>query len=263
MRDLAMVGGPALAALVLGQWGAAAAFVGNALSFVVSVGILLTLPRAARGGGEAPRLRTFVSAQVGIARRYPRVAALCVCYLAAVIPLYYLQTVMVVYARDLGQQTSFVGMFYAAAGVGGAFGGLIMGQYLRRLPYVVAIAIYALGVFFVGCLPLVQSAGLALLLLAARAAAGTTGDLIFMVGVQRDVAAELRGRAFGLWFWCIALGQLVGACLGVVATAHTALPTLWWSSVIVAPIVMLGMLFSITAGRPPARTAPVVAKITR
>lgn len=251
MRDSAMVVGPALAAAVLGVWGSAVAFGANALSFAVSAGLLLTLPHAIHGATQALQVRTFVTAHAAIVRRYPRIAALYLCYLVAVVPLYFFQTIMVVYARDLGQPTSFVGMFYAAAGLGGALGGLIMGHYLRRLPYTVVISLYALGVPALGALAFVHNVGLALAFLAGRAAAGTTGDLIVTVSVQRYVAPEQRGRAFGLWFWCIAIGQLVGACMGVTVTVHTAMSVLLWCSLVILPIILIGMLVSIRAGHPP------------
>jgi MFS family permease len=125
-----------------------------------------------------------------------------------------------------------------------------MGQYLRRLPYAAAIAIYALSVPLLGALALVPIAGPALALLACSTAAGTAGDVIYFVSVQRSVAPQERGRAFGLWFWCIAIGQLIGAALGIAVTTRTAIPALLSVSLGVCPLVLVGVLLSIRTGRP-------------
>jgi MFS family permease len=76
--------------------------------------------------------------------------------------------------------------------------------------------------------------------------------------VQRYVPAEERGRAFGMLFWCIAIGQLIGAGLGAAVTAHTAIPVLLWVSMAGFPIVIAGVLLSIRA-RPSAGQAAVGA----
>ena len=191
-------------------------------------------------------------------RRYPRIGALYLCYLACAAAIYFFVAIMVVYAEALGQPATFIGALYAAAGLGGALGGFGMGQYLRRLPYPAAIAIYALSVPLLGALVFVHHTGPALVLWACSTAAGTAGDVIFSVSVQRYVTAEERGRAFGMLFWCIAIGQLIGASLGTTVTARTAVPALLWVSMAGFTIVIAGVLLSIRA-RTPAGLATVGA----
>lgn len=252
MRDVGLFIGPALAATVLGLWGPGSAFWSNALSFMVAAGILLTLPRAAHSGQPAG-LRALVAGYAVIPRRYPRIAALYPCYLAYVVPIFFFQAIMVIYALRLGQPTTFIGVLYAIAGLGGAAGGIAMGQYLRRLPYGVAIIIFALNVPVLGTLALIHQAVPALAMLALSSAAGTAGDVIFAVTVQRHVAPEERGRAFGLWFWCIAIGQLIGAGLGV-ALAPIAVPALLWVSLGAFSIIVVSVVFSIRASQPESGT---------
>jgi MFS family permease len=258
MGDLGMFVGPALATGLLSLWGPTAAFGGNALTFVISAGLLLTLPHGMHGSRRAVRVRALVSGYAAIVRRHPRVGALYLCYLACAAPVYFFLAIMVVYAQTLGQPATFIGARYAAAGLGGALGGLGMGQYLRRLPYPVAITLYALSLPLLGALVFVHHPGPAVVLWACSMAAGTAGDVIFSVNVQRYVPAEERGRAFGMLFWCIAIGQLIGASLGAAVTARTAMPVLLWVSMAGFPIVIAGVLLSIRA-RPPAGLAAVGA----
>lgn len=257
MRDVGIFVGPALASLLLATWGISAAFWTDAASFVVSACILLTLPRAARSAGQSLRPRALIAGYLTVVRRYPRVTALACSYVAAVLPIFYFQAVVVAYARVLGQSASFVGLLYAAAGAGGIVGGLVMGRYLRRLPYTAAIIIFALSVPALGLLAFVRDVPLALFTIACSAAAGTTGDLAFTVGVQRDVSAEERGRAFGLWSWCIGIGQVAGAVCGMLVATPQAVSALLWISVAAFPFVLASVWLSITS----KRSAGIVAGI--
>lgn len=258
MRDVGMFAGPALAAVALGIFGPAIAFWSNALSFVIAAMLLRTLPRALPGAARAANLPALLAGYLAIARRYPRITALYLCYLARTVPIFFLQAIMVVYARELGQPTTFIGLLYATAGLGGALGGLAMGRYLRHLPYGATAAIFVVNVPLLGALALVHQAALALIVIACASAAGTAGDVIFTVNVQRHVASEERGRAFGMLFWCIAIGQLLGAGLGITVSALTAVPALLWISMAVLPIVAVGVLLSVRAAQRPGM-APAAA----
>lgn len=243
MRDIGLFAGPALAATALGLQGPGIAFWSNALSFAVAGALLLTLPRGVQTV-QPSSVRALLASYVDFPRRYPRLACLYPCYLAYVIPIYFFQAIMVAYALHLGQPTTFIGTLYAAAGLGGAIGGIAMGQCLRRLPYGVAILIFAMNVPILGILALLHQAGPALILLALSVAAGTAGDVIFAVIVQRHVATEERGRAFGLVFWCIAIGQLIGAGLGIALTPM-AITALLWVSLSAFAVMMVSVACSI------------------
>lgn len=249
MRDIALFAGPALAWTVLRAWGPSAAFWGNALSFAVSAGVLLTLPRAERGKPIALKGAALIADYMALVRRYPRIAPLYLCYLAYPAQVYFFQAIMVVYVRTLGESTPFIGVLYAAAGLGGILGGVLMGQFMRRLPYAAGMGIYVLCVPLLAALSFVDRAALALVLLALSTLAGTAGDLIFSVTVQRNVAPEERGRAFGLWFWCAPIGQLVGAALGATVAAQMVIPALLVVSSVALPIVLIGALLSVQASR--------------
>ncbi len=249
IRDIGMFAGPALAAVLLGTAGPSIAFWINALSFAVSAALLLMLPKAAHHAETALGLRNLLIGYVAIVHRYPRIAALYLCYIASGVLVFFFQGIMVAYASILGQPSTFIGALYAAAGLGGAVGGITMGHYLRRLPYGATVNVFVVSVPLLGALALTTTAALALLLLALSAAAGTAGDVLFEVSVQRWVPSEERGRAFGLYFWSIAMGQLVGAILGI-ALVHVAVVALLWTSLLVLPIVVVGVILSVRAGHP-------------
>ncbi len=249
MRDIGLFAGPALAALVLGVAGPAIAFWVNALSFAVSAALLLTLPRVSHYLAETGKLRDLLTGYVELVHHYPRISALYLCSMASAVPIFLLQGVMVAYAGILGQPSTFIGVLYAAAGLGGVVGGVTMGHYLRRLPYAAAVSVFVVSVPLLGALALTTTAAVAILLLALSTAAGTAGDVLFEVGMQRSVLAQERGRAFGLYFWSIALGQLVGAVLGI-ALAHVAVAAILWTSLLVLPIIIVGVVASIRAGHP-------------
>jgi len=258
MRDIGLFAGPALAALVLGAAGPAIAFWANALSFAVSAALLLTLPRVAHHLAETGKLRGLLTGYVELVHRYPRISALYLCVMASAVPIFLLQGVMVAYAGVLGQPATFIGVLYAAAGLGGAVGGATMGHYLRRLPYAAAVSVFVVSVPLLGALALTTAAAVAILLLALSTAAGTAGDVLFTVGVQRSVSPQERGRAFGLYFWSIALGQLIGAVLGI-ALAHVAVAAILWTSLLVLPIIVVGVVVSIRAGHPAGASGVTVA----
>lgn len=249
MRAIGMFIGPALAAVVLGAAGLTIAFWVNALSFIVSAALLLTLPQLASPAAEVVQPRGLLVGYVDIVRRYPRIAPLYLCCMASAIPVFLLQGVMVAYVGLLGQPSTFIGALYAAAGLGGAIGGIAMGHYLPHLPYAAAVTVFVVSVLLLGALALTTITVLALLLLALSTAAGTAGDVLFEVGIQRAVLPHERGRAFGLYFWSFALGQLVGALLGV-ALAHVAVAALLWTSLLVLPIVIVGAVVAARAGQP-------------
>jgi len=258
MRDIGLFAGPALAAVLLGTEGPSIAFWVNALSFAVSAALLLTLPRVAHHAVKSFKLRDLLVGYILIVQRYPRIGALYLCYIASAVPVFLLQGVMVAYVGVLGQPSTFIGALYAAAGLGGAVGGIATGHYLRRLPYAVAVAAFAVSVLLLGALALTTIAALALLLIACSTAAGTAGDVLFTVGVQRSVLPQERGRAFGLYFWSIAIGQLVGAVLGI-GLARVAVTAIFWTSLLVLPIIVVGVVVSIRAGEPASATEVGVA----
>lgn len=247
MRDVGLFVGPALAASVLGVWGVAVAFCSNAMSFLVAAGLLLTLPRSAHVLQPAS-VRALMLGYAQIPRRYPRITALYPCYLAYAAAIFFFQAIMVAMTLGLGQSTTFIGVIYAVAGLSGAAGGVAMGVFQRRLPYGLAVSLFALNVPLLGALALVHQAVPALALLALSSAAGTAGDVIFAVNVQRYVAPDERGRAFGLLYWCIAVGQIIGAGLGIVL-APIALPALLWVSLGAFAVMLVSVVFSIRAPR--------------
>jgi len=257
LQDSSLFTGPLLAAMVLGVAGPGAGFLLNGASFLVSALLLLTLPTAHPGAQKGTSISQLLGGYVSIARRYPAIAALCLCALASVVPIYFFQATIVAYAAALGQPSTFVGVLYAAAGAGGILGGLAMGQWQRHLSPRAVVALYGLEIPLLGSLALVHAPILALVLLTASVASSMVGDLIFSVRVQRYVPTEERGRAFGLVFWCMAVGQMAGAMLGTMVPPALAVPVLLWVSVGVLPITALGLAQFVRSHQVP--TAPGLA----
>src|SRR5581483_3106048 len=132
-----------------------------------------------------------------------------------------------------------------------------MGQWQRHLSPRAVVALYGLEIPLLGSLALVHAPILALVLLTASVASSMVGDLIFSVRVQRYVPTEERGRAFGLVFWCMAVGQMAGAMLGTMVRPALAVPVLGWVSVGVLPITALGLAQFVRSHQVP--TAPGLA----
>lgn len=250
MADLGMVVGPALAAVLIGVFGPNPAFIINALSFAVSAGLLLTLPRANNVVPSAHSILSRIGALLwgygAIIRRYPRVTALYVGYAVYTVPLFFFQAVLVGYVAFLHQPPSFTGVLYAAAGVGGIVGGVAMGQYLKQLPYGLALSIFATSIPLFGALAFASGLWVALVLLALSTAAGTAGDVVVFVTIQRLVASDEQGRAFGLLNWTSALGQLLGAVLGLLL-ARIAVAGLFWVSAVAFVVVVVSLAASARA----------------
>jgi predicted MFS family arabinose efflux permease len=252
MRDVGIFVGPTLASLVLVSWGTTPAFLVNALSFAVSAAMLMTLPRTAVGTMRELKPGTLFSGYLATIGRYPSVGYLTLCYLASDIPIFYFQGTMIAYMRVLGQPSSFVGVVYAAAGMGGVVAGLIMGQYQQHFSTTLATALFLVGIPALGLLALVHSAPLALLVVATSTLAGTTGHLTFTLYVQRGVASAELGRAFGLLSWGEGIGQFVGAVLGMAVATPLAVSMLPWVSFAALPVALVGATLFLAVRRPVA-----------
>ncbi len=262
MLDVGLVAGASLASVLIGALGPDPAFIINALSFAVSAGLLLTLPRARNvvesTQSTVSRMGALLWGYGAIIRRYPRVTALYVGYAVNTTPIVFFQAVLVAYVAFLHQPLSFTGVLYAAAGVGGIVGGVAMGQYFKQLPYGVALSIFASSVLLLGALAFASGLWVALILFALSTAAGTAGDVVVLVTIQRLVASDEQGRAFGLLNWTSALGQLLGAVLGLLL-AKVAIAGLFWVSVIAFVIVVVSLTASARAE--PRRSTPLPLEV--
>jgi predicted MFS family arabinose efflux permease len=241
LRNIAIFVGPALAGLVIARWGTPVAFVVNAVSFAVAASSLLSLPRARSATMRELKPRALFGGYFSIAGRYPTIARLSLCYLAGYLPISFFEGTMVAHTRVLGQPASFVGLIYAAAGVGGITGGLLMGQYFRRLTFTQIVIIDLLSVPSLGLLVFIDNVPLFLLAVALTQVASNAGDVAYTTCVQRYVSSAERGRVFGLFRWSSSSGQFIGAGLGTIIATSMTVPALFWVSLAALPIAFVGV----------------------
>jgi MFS family permease len=241
LRNIAVFIGPALAGLVIARWGTSVAFAINSLTFVVAALSLLTLPSAKSAKLRELNPRAVIGGYIDVTRRNPSIARLALCYLAGYLPISLFQGTIVAYPALLDQPTSFVGLIYGAGGLGGAIGGLVMGQYFRRLSFTRIVIIDMLSVPSLGLLVFIHSAPLFLLVLALVQVASNAGDVAYTSFVQRYVSAAERGRMFGLLSWSSSGGRLLGAGLGAAVATSVVVPALLWVSVAALPLALFGV----------------------
>jgi len=241
LRNIAIFVGPALAGVVIAKWGTSVAFVANSVSFAVAASALLTLPSAKPTAIRELNPGALFGGYVTVASQYPSIARLSLCYFAAYLPISFFEGTMVAYTRVLGQPTSFVGLIYTAAGLGGIAGGLLMGQYFRRLSFTQIVIIDLLSVPSLGLLVFIGNVPLFLLAIAGTQVASNAGDVAYTTCVQRYVSSVERGRVFGLFRWSSSSGQFIGAGLGAVITASMTVPALLWISLAALPIALTGV----------------------
>jgi MFS family permease len=208
---------------------------------------------------------TLFGGYFSVIGRYPAIARLSLCYLAGYFPITYFEGTIVAYTRVLGQPTSFVGPIYSAAAAGGIVGGLLMGQYFRRLTLTQVVLIDLVSVPSLALLVLVHNIPLFLLIFALTQVASNAGDVAYTSCVQRYVAAAERGRVFGLFRWTSSSGQVLGAGLGTIISTGMAVPALFWVSLAALPIAIVGvapfLLKRQTVGLP-ASTVGTVSETT-
>jgi len=251
--DTAIFSGPALGALVVGAWGSGPSFVINAVSFLVSALLLSRMPRAVRRDDEPlPTPGALVRGYVTIVQEHHRLIALYLVPLASVVPVFYFQAVAVAYARSVGQASTFIGWLYAAVGVGGILGAAVLKRIQTHLPPVGILGLFLVSAPLLGVLALTHQWWVALVLLAASGFTNTTAELIIRVRIQRSVAPDELGRAFGMLRFCMAIGQALGAILGIAIADVAALTGLLWIGFGVVPIMAVGLALSRERGRAPS-----------
>jgi MFS family permease len=239
--NLSRILGPSLAGLALGVIGLAGCFAINAVSYLASIGALLTVRGPARGAPPTTRLWDSLLEGLAYARQRPRVQALLILTsLVSILSMPY-ATLLPIVARDvLGLDAAGLGYLFAAGGTGAVAGALslaIRGRFGRRGLYLMGcvtgagIATMTLGLARV---PIVAGAALVGVGFFATSAVALTNTLL-----QELVHDEMRGRVlsmFGLAFMgTFPIGNLLA---GTIAGAFSASVTLAFSGAILAAAVL-------------------------
>lgn len=250
--ELALVAGPALATALVVLWGTQICFVLNGASFALAALLLYRMPGYADGARGAASLAALVAGYGVVARKHPRVMALCLWNACAAFAVFFLQGVSVSYATAIGQPSSFVGLIYTAAGVGGALGAGLMVMAQRRLSFRASVAIMAGQAPFICLLGAVRAAPEVLACIALSTLCGVVTELVVSVMVQRTAPPDEQGRLFGLFLWFIYVGQIAGAALASVVTPRTVIASFSLLDVTLLPLVVLGVILALRTAAPRA-----------
>ena len=201
MFNGARIVGPALAGLLIANWGMAPAFLFNALSFVPVLAVLVAmrtdgLPRAPSGRGMADEIREGIH----YALRTPRITLTLAMVLAVSAFLFNYNVIVPLLARDvLHQGARGYGLLMTTLGIGAVAGAVALAVWGRSRPPVAALAAPALvQAAATSMLATVSTVGPAAVLLLVMGFCG----ILFMAGsnstLQLTVPDALRGRIMSL-----------------------------------------------------------------
>ena len=294
LQNISFILGPAIGGLLLAFGGVTAAFVLNALTFIVIAGILWTLPSSARvvavspaasgsaettPGGPAHPEELADTESVGadvdapatpaskpqVARR-PLLGLAIVQATAGFIDtgMQVLTVVIAVNVLNAGEAAN--GYLNAAIGVGGLLGALASGiLVLRRQlgpPLLIATIVFALGLLLLGEVPLLV---VALVALAVAYAGAIVIDVVQTTIFQRIVPDELRGRWTGAFMTLNTLFGAAGAiALPILVVNVGAAPTLGTAALVML-VLTTGALVLIgpAATRDPSPFEAVLAEVAK
>jgi len=279
LENLSFILGPAIGGVLLALGAVTVAFFLNALTFVVVAIVLLGLPPstnvapAAAGSTEPAPARTADSPKpAGRAASRTSVALLPLVGIGIIQALdgFFdsgLQTLTVILAIDVLQSgESANGYLNAAIGVGGLLGAigsgvLVLRRDLRR-PLIGGAIVFGVGLLFLGAIPLLV---VALVAIAVANAGAMIIDVVMTTIFQRVVPDELRGRWIGIF---MSINTLVGAAgaivLPILVVNVGAAPTLGVSALAVVVATVAGLAFIGRAGtREPSRFEATLAAVAR
>jgi MFS family permease len=212
--------GPAAAGLVIDAAGIEAAFVFDALSFVVMAATTLVLPRSLHPAepaepAESARPLARLAASFRTMAALPSVVAMTVISLVFLLLSGAADVAYPPYSKYvLGTGAGGLGVLMAAAGLGAVLGVLLVTPRLQGLPPRLALGLVLAvhGALFVP-LALIRSLPAAMVVVFLVYAAGVPFYPIERTIVQRAVPAGMRGRVFGARRALTAGGFPVGAGL--------------------------------------------------
>jgi MFS family permease len=238
--------GPALAGLVLAQFGPSTAFLANALSFLFVIGALLLI---------APRPVTRVTDATGIwaqftdAVRYIRRRAVLIVSVLGALSASFLGVSMIQLAEPFARQVLHegagrYGLLVAAYGVGAIVGAVVTvvrGDVLLRSSLtVVGFAVFIAAELTLGLAPVYA---LALLGMFGIGLAQSLAMVSCQTAVQVNVDEHYRGRVLSVYVMSFFAGTPVGALVGgIVASVVGLRATIVGSAVLLAIAVVVTMV---------------------
>jgi MFS family permease len=214
--NVARAVGPLAAALVLARLGPGAAFIGNALSFVPVVAVLVVLPDTVP---HRSAVRSSMVREFGDGLRYiRRHRALVECALNSLV-LATLAYAIVQLAPAIAHQQLHVGkagygLLVSAWGVGSIITSFVMAARADWLPRSrIALAGIVAAVVGMGLLGVAPPYWLGLLAFFVIGVAQTSSGITYMTTIQVQVADAYRGRVIANYITIIQLGFPLGALI--------------------------------------------------
>lgn len=252
--EAAMVVGLAAGALIvlgIAPWLAIAL---DAVSFAVSVLIIVRLP-AARASHQAPQSpsRAVSEALVVIGRR-PVLTALIGGFVAASFATGLVTAVLADHAsRDLGFGPEGYGLLMAALSLGMVAGHVAIGaaRASRARPVAIGLALGAMGITFVG-LADTRLAATAVMAMIVGGIGDGVSDVLFQTSIQERVPDRLVGRVFGIARFGVRMGIVASAA--AVALGLGTQHALWMA----AGTLLVAGAGVVVLTRPRAGVAPEV-----
>ncbi len=298
LQNISFILGPAIGGLLLAFGGVTAAFVLNALTFIVIAVILWTLPSAPRvvavsttaaesaettpGGpahsealataeadqADAPPARAYAPLAPGkphLARR-PLLGLGIVQGVAGFLDsgMQVLTVVIAINVLNAGEAAN--GFLNAAIGVGGLFGALASGiLVLRRQlgpPLLIATLVFGLGLLLLGAVPLLV---VALVALAIAYSGAIVIDVVQTTIFQRVVPDELRGRWTGAFMTLNTLLGAAGAIAMPILVVNVGAAPTFGTAALVMIVLTVGALVLIgpAATRAPSPFEAVLAEVAK
>lgn len=239
---IGMVGGPALAGLLLAQWGAVGAYLFDFATFLVALIFLARIPRESIGtpepSPERPHLLTDLKEGLRFAWARPELMGTYIVDIVAMafaFPIALFPAMAVAYGH-----TESVGWLLSAMSVGALVIGLFSGwaSKVRRhgRAVVIAAAAWSLGIVALGFAP---SLMLALLCLALAGAADMVSGVFRGTIWNETIPNALRGRLAGIEMISYLTGPLIGNVrAGFMADAWGVSAAIWVGGV----VCLLGVL---------------------
>lgn len=242
-----MVAGPALAGLLLAQWGAVGAYVFDFVTFVAALFFIARIPRERIGTVQKVEDRPHLLADLAEGMRFAwRRPELMGTYIVDIVAMAFAFPIALfpAMAHDYGR-TEAVGWLLSSLSVGALLIGLFSGWTGRVRRHgravVIAAAVWALGIVALGFAP---SLWLALVCLAVAGAADMVSGVFRGTIWNETIPNELRGRLAGIEMISYLSGPLIGnARAGFMADAWGVAPAIWIGGVVcVLGVVATGFL---------------------
>ena len=254
---VAVVGGSALAGLLISEVGLSAALLADAASFV-AIAIVLALTRdLPRPQGESQATLARLRSGLAFARRDPRVRLLLAGQSVALILFTLIIPIEVIYAKEsLGTTSAGFGVLLASWGAGIVAGSLVFVGIRDRPPSnLILLSTAAIGLAYLGMAG-AQSLFVACLL----SVLGGTGNGIqwvsVMTALQEATPSEYQARVVGLLESALAampgVGYLIGGVLTAVSSPRTAYAVAGIGTLVLVLVAMVA-LRNLRLGRPTRR----------